>query len=156
MMLTLCKHLKRGRKGFRANCLPNIPVQELQRNPFDGFFYPLNDLSIGVLLGSTQVRFRATVPQKSIWNNMIFFYCDSSWSLKTINASEIIYRGCPKFKTYSGVRVYWQGVWFWCFPNSVIVNAFITRAGVRKTDHYFTLLNQVLVAARLCSLSVVV
>ena len=54
---------EKGETGFRANCLPNILDEELQRNPFDGFFYPLNGLSIGVLLGSTQVRFRATLPQ---------------------------------------------------------------------------------------------
>ena len=48
------------------------------------------------------------------------------------------------------------GCMIFMFPNSLIVHAFITRAGVRKTDHHFTLLNQVLVAARLCSLSVVV
>ena len=48
-------------EGFRANCLPNILEHELQRNPFYGFFYLLNGLSIGVLLGSTQVRFRATL-----------------------------------------------------------------------------------------------
>ena len=90
---------EKGETGFRANCLPNILDQELQRNPFDGFFYPLNDLSIGVLLGSTQVRFRATLPQNMHMKYHDFFNCDSS--LKTKNASEIIYRGCPKFKTYS-------------------------------------------------------
>ena len=63
MLVSLCKHLKRGETGLRATCLPNILEQELQRNPFDGFFYPLNDLSIGVLIGSTQVRFRVTLPQ---------------------------------------------------------------------------------------------
>ena len=62
MLVSLCKHLKRGKTGLRANCLPNILVQELQRNPFDGFFYTRNDRSIGVLIGSNQVRCRATLP----------------------------------------------------------------------------------------------
>ena len=64
---------EKGETGFRANCLPNILDQELQRNPFDGFFYPLNDLSIGVLLGSTQVRFRATLPQNIHMKEHDFF-----------------------------------------------------------------------------------
>ena len=63
MLVSLCKYLKKGETGFRANCLPDT-LEELQRNPFDRFLYPLNDLSTGVLLGSTQVRFRATLPQK--------------------------------------------------------------------------------------------
>ena len=73
-------------EGFRANCLPNILEHELQRNPFYGFFYLLNGLSIGVLLGSTQVRFRAT----------LFIVILHS---KQKNASEIVYRGRAKFKT---------------------------------------------------------
>ena len=44
MLVSLYKHLKRGETGL--NCLPNILEQELQRNPFDGFFYPLNDHSM--------------------------------------------------------------------------------------------------------------
>ena len=52
MLVSLCKHLKRGKAGLRANCLPNILEKELQRNPFDGFFYTRNDRSIGVLMGS--------------------------------------------------------------------------------------------------------
>ena len=46
MLVSLYKHLKRGETGLRVNCLPNILEQELQRNPFDGFFYPLNDHSM--------------------------------------------------------------------------------------------------------------
>ena len=52
MLVSLCKHLKRGKAGLRANCLPNILEKELQRNPFDGLFYTRNDRSIGVLMGS--------------------------------------------------------------------------------------------------------
>ena len=63
MLVSSVQAFEKGETGFRANCLPKILDQELQRNPFDGFFYPVNDLSIGVLLGSTQVRFRATLPQ---------------------------------------------------------------------------------------------
>ena len=44
-------------------------------------------------------------------------------------------------------------VWFWCFPNP-LVNTFITQVSEKLTT--CTLLNQVLLAARLCSLSVVV
>ena len=54
---------EKGETGFRANCLPDT-LEELQRNPFDRFLYLLNDLSTGVLLGSTQVRFRAILPLK--------------------------------------------------------------------------------------------
>ena len=120
----------------RANCLPYILEQELQRNPFDGFFYPLKGLSTGVSLGSTQVRFSHPSP-KYAYEITWFFYCDSL--LKTKNASEIIYRGCSKFKTYSVFvctgRVYDFDVF------QIRTHA---RAGVRKTAHHFTLLNQVL------------
>ena len=36
MLVNLCKHLKgRDREtGLRANCLPNVLEQELQRNPW--------------------------------------------------------------------------------------------------------------------------
>ena len=37
MLVSRCKHLKRGETGLRANCLPSILEQELQCNPFDGF-----------------------------------------------------------------------------------------------------------------------
>ena len=83
---------EKGETGLRANCLHNILEQELQRNPFDGFFYPLNDLSIGVLLGSTQVRFRATLPQNIhnlLWNNMIFFIVILHSKQKTLPRSFI-------------------------------------------------------------------
>ena len=64
---------EKGETGLRANCLPNILEQELLRNPFDGFFYPLNHHSIGVLIGSTRVKFRATLqPKIYIWNDVIF------------------------------------------------------------------------------------
>ena len=64
MLVSLYEHLKRGRHGLERIAFLTFFEQELQRNPFDGFLYPLNGLSIGVLLGSTQqVRFRATLPQ---------------------------------------------------------------------------------------------
>ena len=90
---------KKGETGFIANCLPNILEQELQRNRFDGFFYPLNGLSIGVLLDSTQVRFRATIPQNIRMKQRDFFIV--MLNSKQKNAPEIIYPGCSKFKTYS-------------------------------------------------------
>ena len=34
MLVSLCKDLKMGETGLRANCLPNLLEQELQRNPF--------------------------------------------------------------------------------------------------------------------------
>ena len=34
MLVSLCKHLKRGKTGFRVNCLPNVLEEELQRNPW--------------------------------------------------------------------------------------------------------------------------
>ena len=83
---------EKGETGLRANCLHNILEQELQRNPFDGFFYPLNSLSIGVLLGSTQVRFRATLPQNIhnlLRNNMIFFIVILHSKQKTLPRSFI-------------------------------------------------------------------
>ena len=145
---------EKGETGFRVNCLPNILEEELQRNPFDGFFYPLNDLSIGVLLGSTQVRFRATpFPKIYIWNNMSFFIVILHSKQKTLPRSFIEVVQSLKPTQCSCVLA---GCMILMFSKSLIVNAFITRAGVRKTDHHFTLLNQVLLAARLCNLSVVV
>ena len=91
---------EKGETGFRANYLANILDQELQRNSFDGFFSPFKDFSIGVLLGIVPSKIQSHPSPKYAYEiTWFFFYCDSS--LKTKNASEIIYRGCPKFKTYS-------------------------------------------------------
>ena len=76
MLVNLCKHLHRAWSKLL--------------NPFDEFFYLLNDRSIRVLKGSTQ---------PSQWNNITF----SLWffTRNKTKASKIIYGGFPKLKTYS-------------------------------------------------------
>ena len=153
MLVSLCMHLKRGETGLRGNCISNVLEQELQRNPFDGFFYLLDDLSIGVLIGSTLVRFRATLPQNITWFLLLRFFTQD----KKASETEIIYRGCPKFNAYSVFTlfsVYLQGVWFWCFPNPYNYSMLLSRR-CPKNSTTTLLLNQVLLAARLCNLSFV-
>ena len=46
--------------------------------------------------------------------------------------------------------------WIAIYPVDSAIQLLNNRDQVSKTDHHFTLLNQVLLAARLCNLSVVV
>ena len=60
-----------------------------------------------------------------------FFYCDSSLKIK--NASVIIYRGCPKFKTYSGFVLTCRVYDFDVFQIPYLVNAFNTQVSEKLT-----------------------
>ena len=83
MLVSLCKHLKGGRQGLEQIAYPTSLSKSYSVTliAFDGFFYPLNDRSIGVLIGSTQVRFRPSLPHEI----SLFLHCDSS--LKTQKGS---------------------------------------------------------------------
>ena len=131
MLVSLYKHLKRGETGLRANCLPNILEQELQRNPFDGFFYPPNHNPIGVLIGSTQVKFRATLPQNIHMKEHDFFYCD--FSLKT-NKLPRSFIAVVQSKTYSVFLCTGRVCDFDVFQiPGYLVNAFNTQVSEKLT-----------------------
>ena len=129
---------EKGETGFRVNCLPNILEEELQRNPFDGFFYPLNDLSIGDLLGSAQVRFRATIPKKYAYEITWFFFIAILHSkLKTLPRSFIEVVQSFKPTQCSCVLAGCMILMFARFLNS---QCFYHTRRCPKTDHRFTLL----------------
>ena len=78
MLVSLCKHLKRGETGLRANCLPKILEQELERNPFDGFFYPLNDHSMWVLRGHPSPKYTYEIT----WFFLLWFFTQNKKSFR--------------------------------------------------------------------------
>ena len=155
MLVSPCKHLKGGRQGLEQIAYPTSLSKSYSVTliAFDGFFYPLNDLSIGVLIGSTQVRFRATLPHPAFLMKYHYFFIVILHS-KQKKASRSFMEVVQSLKP-TQCSCLLAGCMILMFSKALSqYGTFIMH--VSKTDHHFTLLNQVLLAARLCNFSVVV
>ena len=133
MLVSLCKDLKKGETGLRANCLPNLLEQELQRNPFRRILLSPQQPFDGSLNRKYSSKIQSHPSPKYTfeiaWFLLLWFFTQNK------KASEIIYRGCPKFNAYSVFACTGRVYDFDVFQT---LSQCFYHSGVRKTDHHFT------------------